>query len=197
MNELERRVAGGTGKPAKTYELPGGKLIYAGSYKIKPKECMGVKMAEEINAICNINIPVKDFSVPPDTGLVMRSAVRVLNGIFLDEEAWYVGCMGGVGRTGLFLSVLTKLLVAKEQVSQCTFVPVERGFMGWLNRAVFKRTGMELTTRALGRVDSNYTGYTAIIRVRSLYNPHAVETKEQIDWVCSVDVEPYVYDLKF
>jgi protein-tyrosine phosphatase len=67
---------------------------------------VGVKLAREINRPHEVSIPIKDFSVPEtaalDAGLTIAVA-RILAG-----DPIYAGCMGGRGRTGLFLAVLAK-----------------------------------------------------------------------------------------
>jgi len=81
-------------------------LIAGGPYLAKPKGYIGVKMAVEIRADCDIYIPTADYNVPSkvqlDAGL--EGAVDMI----LAGKPLYVGCMGGIGRTGLFLAVLAK-----------------------------------------------------------------------------------------
>jgi protein-tyrosine phosphatase len=66
----------------------------------------GVKMAEEIEAPCNVDIPTRDYDTPSlkklDAGL-KRTVKAILAG-----KQVYIGCMGGMGRTGLFLAILAK-----------------------------------------------------------------------------------------
>lgn len=89
-------------------------VIYGGPYKNKPEGLLGVKMAQEIRAAAAISIPTRDFSVPDrgvlDTG--MGTAVRLI----LAGHPLYVGCMGGRGRTGLFLALLAKAFGVKDPV---------------------------------------------------------------------------------
>lgn len=80
--------------------------VYGGPYMSKPEGLTGVKMAVEINKPCTINIPTADYSIPNimsvDIGLT--AAVQLI----AVGTPLYVGCMGGIGRTGLFLAVLAK-----------------------------------------------------------------------------------------
>lgn len=121
--------------------------ISAGPYYDKPDAMFGVKLAGEINEPCDISIPVKDFGVPSDDKVVREALKKVISKLALREPV-YVGCMGGKGRTGLFLALLAK---------------------------------------ALGKPDP--IGY-----VRAHYDPHAVETKAQEEYVKKFDVTPLVFD---
>ena len=82
--------------------------VVGGPYMDRPNTYVGVKMAEEVNRPCDVDIPTRDYDVPPmdklDAGLE-QAVVYLLAG-----EPLYVGCMGGKGRTGLFLAVLAKVL---------------------------------------------------------------------------------------
>lgn len=90
----------------------GGKkyfMVYGGPFLECPDEATGVCMAQELVYAADDNdvvIPTRDFSTPLrsqlDAGL--NKAVDLI----LKGEPVYVGCMGGRGRTGLFLAVLAK-----------------------------------------------------------------------------------------
>lgn len=66
----------------------------------------------------DINVPIEDFSVPP-----MSMRPRVEEALYwsaiaaIDGKLVYVGCMGGWGRTGLFLSLLAKACGEKDPVA--------------------------------------------------------------------------------
>ena len=80
----------------------------------KPRGYVGVKMAAEIKAPCEIDCPTDDFRTPDtkDLDRALVSAVTVL----LAGGKLYVGCMAGKGRTGLFLAVLCKAFGVKSPV---------------------------------------------------------------------------------
>lgn len=88
--------------------------VTGGPYMESPKTYYGVKLAEEIRAPYRVSIPTKDFSVPKKADLDegLANAVRAL----LHGERVYVGCMGGRGRTGLFLAILAKAFGIKNPV---------------------------------------------------------------------------------
>ena len=123
-----------------------GKKYYTvcgGPYRQIPKGYVGVKMAAEISFQrrgVEISIPTVDFNVPDEEELAdgLTSAVQHL----IKGKKMYVGCMGGKGRTGLFLSVLARAFGIEN--------PVEY--------------------------------------VRANYYPHAVETKDQYQYVMEFEI---------
>lgn len=63
---------------------------------------------ETTRAPVHAHLPITDFSVPPSvarTEAVLLQAFRAA----LDGKQLYVGCMGGWGRTGLFLALMAKV----------------------------------------------------------------------------------------
>lgn len=89
------------------YRWVSGKL-YGGPYLNKPNDMFGVKMAKEIIAPCDIDIPTPDFSVPP-VDLLKKGLVDTFAALFSGRDV-YVGCMGGTGRTGLFMACFVRLM---------------------------------------------------------------------------------------
>ena len=63
--------------------------------------------AERAPKKLNLHLPIHDFSVPENDALVRETLRRTLRAA-LDGKNVYVGCMGGWGRTGLFLALLAK-----------------------------------------------------------------------------------------
>jgi hypothetical protein len=117
-------------------------VVTGGPFMDCPETMKGVKMAKEIKQACAVDIPTQDFSVP-DRLTLYRGLDKALD-LMLAGEPIYVGCMGGKGRTGLFLAILAKAFgVAK---------PVEF--------------------------------------VRATYYAHAVETKDQYEFVKRFLVTP-------
>jgi hypothetical protein len=62
------------------------------------------------------HIPINDFSIPkqpiPEIQAAIRDAIRAS---ILGKHV-YVGCMGGWGRTGLFLSLMTKTMGVSDPI---------------------------------------------------------------------------------
>jgi hypothetical protein len=80
--------------------------VYGGPYRKKPEGVLGVKMAKEIALPCAVSIPSADFGVPTDEDLE-KGLYDVLKHLG-DGDLLYVGCAGGIGRTGTFLAILLK-----------------------------------------------------------------------------------------
>ncbi len=92
-------------------------VVLGGPYIEKPKGMVGVKMAKEVPLAHDaeeIDIPTRDFHIP-DVKLVTKglhdAVVEMAFG-----SAVYVGCMGGKGRTGLFMAILAKAFGEKNPV---------------------------------------------------------------------------------
>jgi len=80
--------------------------VYGGPYMARPKSFVGLKMAEEITAPFDVEIPTPDFNVPTYEQ-ALAGLRRILPFILIGRPV-YVGCMGGVGRTGFMLAILAK-----------------------------------------------------------------------------------------
>jgi hypothetical protein len=89
-------------------------VVTGGPFTDCPKTMQGVKMAKEIKAACAVDIPTVDFQTP-DRKTLYRGLSKALD-LILAGEPVYVGCMGGKGRTGLFLAVLAKSFGIKKPV---------------------------------------------------------------------------------
>jgi hypothetical protein len=124
--------------------------IYGGPYKqSKPdRRLVLVKMAVEIEKPCDIDIPTEDYSIP-DLGLMEKGVWQAVKSI-ADGNDIYVGCYGGIGRTGLFMGCMAKVVIdfAKKYPQ-------------------FKRPAWS----------------DPVVYVRKTFKPHAIETKEQQDFV--------------
>lgn len=82
-----------------------------------------VKMAEEIRIPCDVDIPTRDFSLPP-LDLFDKGLIETVSAITRGEQV-YGGCMGGIGRTGLLLAVLAKCFGVNDPVAY-----VRKHYMG-------------------------------------------------------------------
>lgn len=92
--------------------------ITGGPYRACPADMFGIKMAKEIRSPhVEIDIPTVDFSLPP-AGMVEPAVERVFFDAFKYPDArWYVGCMAGRGRTGLFLAGMAYLAGIDDPVA--------------------------------------------------------------------------------
>jgi hypothetical protein len=119
-----------------------------GPWKDNPGNRFGVCLLERTSPgkgpLVDAWLPIPDFSVPDNEQEVKACLKAVLRAV-LGGQVVYVGCMGGRGRTGLFLALLTKAIGG----SPPNIGPVEI--------------------------------------VRALFDSHAVETREQEDYVNAFD----------
>lgn len=90
--------------------------IFAGPYKQKPSGVYGIKLAEEIDLPADFDLPIRDFDVPRDL-VGLRTVLAIALDRLARGQATYVGCMGGRGRTGLFLAILAKVTGVLDPVT--------------------------------------------------------------------------------
>jgi hypothetical protein len=146
MDLLERRgpvqpkIAWPPGPKAMKFVSPMGEwTMYGGSF-LSPLEVMPtVNMTTEIPTRADVHIPTRDYSVPP----VDKAVVGILKayGLLSVHKELFVGCMGGHGRTGLFLALMTKL--SDELYGQSRGDPIMRVRNEYRPRAVETREQAE------------------------------------------------------
>jgi len=126
------------------FQLPSGRaaFVFGGPYMARPSDKFGVKMAEEINLPFDVSVPTEDYSVP-NVEQLRRGLIKTMVAMH-KGEAIYVGCLGGIGRTGLFIACLVKVMYPHLEPVQFT---------------------------------------------RLEYLSHAVETKQQMDYVEKLNVD--------
>jgi len=98
-------------RPHGNIELNAGKLtmhIYGGPYFNRPPEMYGVNMAAEIDHPADVRVETKDFCVPSQD-LMYTALSKAITASFKDKKSIYAGCMGGIGRTGLFMALMAKV----------------------------------------------------------------------------------------
>lgn len=144
--------------PAYMPLILGGKAIkvYGGPYFNKPDDMFGVKLAKEIDLPCEINLPIEDFSVP-NKAETKKALSKALHALRAGEDI-YVGCMGGKGRTGLFMALLAKMAGVKNPIqyvrasynSHAVETPEQEAFVKNLNvfwlRAMYHLSSVEPAT---------------------------------------------------
>ena len=90
--------------------------LTGGPYRACPETMSGVCLLEAgpktegmaRGPACAVHLPIEDFNVPDDPAAVTLALQQTLR-LILAGETVYVGCAGGWGRTGLFLSLLAKV----------------------------------------------------------------------------------------
>jgi hypothetical protein len=93
--------------------------VAGGPYGACPRDAFGVCLLEagpRADQLCAVHLPVEDFSVPADAARV-TAALEATLGQLVRGHKVYVGCAGGWGRTGLFLSLLAKVAGEAEPVA--------------------------------------------------------------------------------
>jgi hypothetical protein len=95
---------------------------HGGPYRNKPRDMPGVCLLEDRPASWwsekhpdSVWLPIKDFSVPEPIPTVRALKDALL--LLLQGRPIYVGCAGGYGRTGTFLSLLAKVYGVKDPVA--------------------------------------------------------------------------------
>jgi hypothetical protein len=132
------------------------RIIYGGPYRHRPSHLPGIKLAREIAEPCDVDCPIADFSIP-DYRDALRGVYEALR-LLSRHEAIYLGCMGGWGRTGLFMALLVK--------SCRDFRFHDSG-----------RIGQDLVER----LNDPSSEVNPVSLVRRDYSPRAIETKAQ-EW---------------
>lgn len=149
-------------------------MVHGGPYVHKPQTMFGVNMAEEIDLPCAVSVPTRDFSIPlfRDLQLGLVSACIGIE----NHSKIYVGCWGGIGRTGLFLTTLKV---------------IELYCNHWTNPVHGK---LKLVANPF--ISQKDLTEEAIAFVRSTYHPHAVETNSQKEFIARFDIEPVLNALR-
>lgn len=97
--------------------------IHGGPYARRPKGMPGIKMAQELPYQCDVDIPTADFSVP-NKRVLTRGMAQAIS-LMRNHPEVYVGCMGGVGRTGLFMAMMHRLELMIKGASDRTQTGVQ------------------------------------------------------------------------
>ncbi len=87
-------------------------IVFGGPFrKYVPgtRRLVGVKMAAEICHPCEIVVDTEDFSVPLVQDM-QNGIIKSINAMSAGYDV-YVGCMGGIGRTGLFMGCMAKVMI--------------------------------------------------------------------------------------
>jgi hypothetical protein len=118
--------------------------VHGGPYNDFPEfmgdKAYGVCVREERTKGLKIDahVPIKDFHVPtPEQEELVVNVIKRIIDASLDGKLVYVGCMGGFGRTGLFLAVLAKALgkddpvgyVRKHYVGHAVETPEQKDYV--------------------------------------------------------------------
>ena len=91
--------------------------IAGGSFLDRPQRyrTVGVNMAREIKLPCEVWVPTKDFNTP-DLFWLHQGVAEAVDAVIRGKRV-YVGCMGGRGRTGLFLAIMAKTFGVQSPIT--------------------------------------------------------------------------------
>jgi hypothetical protein len=82
--------------------------VVGGPYRRRPGDHYGVCLLESEPASYGVWLPIPDFSIPESREDVEYALKEVLHQCMLERRVW-IGCAGGLGRTGLVLALLAKV----------------------------------------------------------------------------------------
>jgi len=107
--ETLKAVLDGFGFPMAVLHLGRFRVIWGGPYRDRPlKADIQICMAREIDEPATYRVEAVDFGVPSEKRM-LKALKKVLYGLALRRTV-FVGCAGGLGRTGLFMAVLMAAL---------------------------------------------------------------------------------------
>ncbi|UOX38438.1 hypothetical protein VpasPP24_98 [Vibrio phage Vpas_PP24] len=95
--------------------------VYGGSYSyahLIKDATYKVKLETRIDNDANFTIDIPDFGVPDD--LSIKNLAR--NIMVSDKSVYYVGCLGGFGRTGTIIAALLIIFCRYDTVTAVNFV---------------------------------------------------------------------------
>lgn len=146
--------------------------VMGGRYREKPEGIKGVKLAEEIDAPADVVLDIPDFGVP--TFKQVDNAIYRALQILLEDGVIYIGCMGGIGRTGMFMAMLIKT------IGIMNLQDAEKTLWGRIKR-FFKQYPSTLENGSMI--------YEPVEYIRDNYLSNAVETDQQYRMAGSYDPE--------
>lgn len=95
-----------------------GKHIFGGSFFDAPPPgqngLMTINLMAEANLPCDARFPIKDYSVPSNQEQLAKLFEQMLE----SGKDVYVGCHGGIGRTGLFMASLLRYLGHEDPIGE-------------------------------------------------------------------------------
>lgn len=84
------------------------KKLFGGSFLMAPKsdDYLIINLMAEYDLDCDFYLPIKDYEVPEN----IDDMIKIFEEIKKTNKHVFVGCLGGMGRTGLFMSCFLKYL---------------------------------------------------------------------------------------
>src|SRR5579875_4054110 len=75
-----------------------------------------VNLMKEYPLPCTDYLPIQDYNVPQDKQKLNETIFSMIKEMIEKKNYVYMGCFGGVGRTGLVMACLAKVLNVKNPV---------------------------------------------------------------------------------
>lgn len=147
--------------------------IKGGPYADKQPHQFGVNLLEKPTYVSNVWFPIKDFSIP--TVDPSSTILKIIMAGLAGNEV-YVGCLGGSGRTGTMLALVTKTVHEYNKVKfkgGITPSPIQ-----WVRR-YYKSSAVE--TREQERYIDSYKPhklFPAITEILKVVNPNIKSAKK-------------------
>jgi len=144
--------------------------VMGGPYRDRPHEIRGVKLAQEIESTADVVLDIPDFGVPTNHQVdgALFQALKILT----EDGVIYLGCMGGIGRTGMFMAILIKTIgIMNLEADRKTL---------WGRIKVF-------FNQYPSTLENGSMVYEPVEFVRDEYLSTAVETSEQYKFVSHYD----------
>lgn len=112
-------------------------------------------------------LDIPDYQVP-SVEATIEALVETFK-ILREDGVIYVGCFGGIGRTGMFMALIASIAAVDRMVH-----PPLKGLFGHLWAEFFGLSVYKKTPDWCKAVRSDPISY-----IRAAYMPHAVETEDQ------------------
>lgn len=91
--------------------------IFGGPIAQAPEHAFRVRLAPEVRVDCEITVPVRDFGVPDNADEWRAAALKLIRVGLKGKIMPYTGCMGGIGRTGMMLATIAKIVGEEAPVA--------------------------------------------------------------------------------
>lgn len=146
-------------------------MVLGGPYREKPGGIKGVKLAPEITVPAEVVLDIADFSTPSvkDTVKALKETFTILR----DDSIVYVGCWGGIGRTGMFMALIALVAAVDRMI-----YPPKRSAFGQMLASFFCYSTFKPEPQWCKDVRNDPIKY-----IRSVYISEAVETEDQRKFV--------------
>lgn len=92
-------------------------VVHGGPFRLAPQHDKGivlVKAAREVFLPSDLHIDIEDYNIPTQVEMENLVASMLFMATGYGFTNFYVGCFGGIGRTGLVMACLVKTVLAES-----------------------------------------------------------------------------------